>query len=454
MFGAVHATPKHLSCGTLTRSKRSNSKFKIVGVLDTHDPKAMVEQKLCYLMHRSDIVEVASSENLIFILNSTGICTAFDRFTMKRVCFLNISVDQVIRSLFYNKTNDSIITVSVFRTDSYSSLKCRSIPLVYVKQKEPKKGFELFENEPLKWPGFVEFDDVNGKVLTYSDETKIYKIWELKNYEIIYEILGTNIQEIKISPGIMMIIHKIEPGKNSRMDNRFSQITNSENVETYNSNDTSGRTSFLPLKLVDVANGKLLKQFKIPMKDLMKIEVVELFDEKLLLKQSGEKLMIYDVRDDSHLMMNFKTPSAFIFLYEKKLFLTFDGRKISVWNLRGDKIHEFDDHELFMPDCNTNCIHITRQQDTIISYCRRKPQAVSEGSPPMQRIHDNTGAIHFSNVLTGSCLTKISITDAIDPATTEMYRSALRTVSSLHYDENNHELYTGNGDGKLYVWSV
>ena len=190
------------------------------------------------------------------------------------------------------------------------------------------------------------------------------------------------------------------------------------------------------------------------MKDLMKIEVVELFDEKLLLKQSGEKLMIYDVRDDSHLMMNFKTPSAFIFLYEKKLFLTFDGRKISVWNLRGDKIHEFDDHELFMPDCNTNCIHITRQQDTIISYCRRKPQAVSEGSPPMQRIHDNTGAIHFSNVLTGSCLTKISITDAIDPATTEMYRSALRTVSSLHYDENNHELYTGNGDGKLYVWSV
>ena len=108
MFGAVHATPKHLSCGTLTRSKRSNSKFKIVGVLDTHDPKALVEQKLCYLMHRSDIVEVASSANLIFVLNSTGICTAFDRFTMKRVCFLNISVDQVIRSLFYNKTNDSI----------------------------------------------------------------------------------------------------------------------------------------------------------------------------------------------------------------------------------------------------------------------------------------------------------------------------------------------------------
>ena len=51
-------------------------------------------------------------------------------------------------------------------------------------------------------------------------------------------------------------------------------------------------------------------------------------------------------------------------------------------------------------------------------------------------------------------MSKIAITDAIDPATTEMYRSALRTVSSLHYDENNHELYTGNGDGKLYVERV
>lgn len=31
-------------------------------------------------------------------------------------------------------------------------------------------GYPLFETESLKWPGFVEFDDVNGKVLTYSSQ--------------------------------------------------------------------------------------------------------------------------------------------------------------------------------------------------------------------------------------------------------------------------------------------
>ena len=29
-------------------------------------------------------------------------------------------------------------------------------------------GFPVFKEENLKWPGFVEFDDVNAKVLTYS----------------------------------------------------------------------------------------------------------------------------------------------------------------------------------------------------------------------------------------------------------------------------------------------
>lgn len=38
----------------------------------------------------------------------------------------------------------------------------------YIRRDQLDAGFPLFESESLKWPGFVEFDDVNGKVLTYS----------------------------------------------------------------------------------------------------------------------------------------------------------------------------------------------------------------------------------------------------------------------------------------------
>lgn len=55
-----------------------------------------------------------------------------DAETNQRICFLNVTPDEVIRSLFYNKNNDSLITVSVYASDNYSSLKCRSTRIEYV----------------------------------------------------------------------------------------------------------------------------------------------------------------------------------------------------------------------------------------------------------------------------------------------------------------------------------
>ena len=43
----------------------------------------------------------------------------------------------------------------------------------YIRRGKPDAGFALFESESLKWPGFVEFDDVNGKVLTYSAQDRL-----------------------------------------------------------------------------------------------------------------------------------------------------------------------------------------------------------------------------------------------------------------------------------------
>ena len=81
---------------------------------------------------RSKIMEIVGAKDILFGLTATGVCAAFDRDLGRRICFLNIAPDEVIRSLFYNKTNDSLITVSVYRHDNFSSLKCRSTPIAYV----------------------------------------------------------------------------------------------------------------------------------------------------------------------------------------------------------------------------------------------------------------------------------------------------------------------------------
>ena len=84
---------------------------------------------------------------------------------------MNVKPDEVIRSLFYNKKANALITVSVYRKDNFSSLRCRSTPISYINAGMPDNGVELFETESLRWPGFVEFDDVNGTILTFSSST-------------------------------------------------------------------------------------------------------------------------------------------------------------------------------------------------------------------------------------------------------------------------------------------
>lgn len=156
------------------------------GEFDTHDPK---ENGLLqpYLRKRSEIIEIVGASDIIFALSQLGICAAFSRATNQRICFMNGSSDEVIHSLFYNKNNDSLITVSVFGSEDFSDLRCRTTPIEYIRRGKPDAGFPLFETESLR-PGFVEFDDENGKVLTHSAHDSIYKVFDLKNYTTVYNI--------------------------------------------------------------------------------------------------------------------------------------------------------------------------------------------------------------------------------------------------------------------------
>ncbi|XP_062092273.1 uncharacterized protein LOC133798098 isoform X2 [Humulus lupulus] len=412
---------------------------------DTHDPKGHCSMVLPFLRKRSKIIEIVAARDIVFALAQSGVCAAFSRETNQRICFLNVSPDEVIRSLFYNKNNDSLITVSVYASDNFSSLKCRSTRIEYIRRGKPDAGFALFESESLKWPGFVEFDDVNGKVLTYSAQDSIYKVFDLKNYTMLYSISDKNVQEIKISPGIMLLI-------------------------------LTKASGHVPLKILSIEDGTVLKSFNHLLHRNKKVDFIEQFNEKLLVKQENENLQILDVRNFELTEVSrteFMTPSAFIFLYENQLFLTFRNRTVAVWNFRGELVTSFEDHLLWHPDCNTNNIYITSDQDLIISYCKAdSDDPLSEGS----------GSINISNILTGKCLAKIRASNSTPleiegccskccvsgsgsgskcqskkrsqaARTRSTVAEALEDITALFYDEERNEIYTGNRHGLVHVWS-
>ena len=337
--------------------------------------------------------------------------------TNKRICFLNIRPDEVIRSLFYNKNNESLITVSVYGSDNFSSLKCRTTPTEFIRRRNPGDGFPLFENESLKWPGFVEFDDVNGKVLTYSAQDKVYKVFDLKNYNHLYSISDKNVQEIKISPGIMLLIY----------DKQRNQV---------------------PLEVLSIETGKKLKGFKHQLSRGKKLEFIEQFNEKLLVKQENSSLQIVDIcTTETTEVSKFLTPDAFIFLYEIQLFLTFKKNIVQVWNFKGDLVTSFEDHELRYRGCNTNNIYITQAQDHIISYCT--DGAIKD---PENSLGDSMGSINISNIHTGKRIAKISCNEHSTNGDSKMYR-ALKDVTALFYDEDRNEIFTGSRNGLVHVWA-
>ncbi|KAI7745977.1 hypothetical protein M8C21_001601, partial [Ambrosia artemisiifolia] len=392
--------------------------FRLTERYDMHDPVGQCSMVLPLLMRRAKVIEIVVVHDIVFALASSGVCAAFSRGTNKTICFLNIYPDEVIRSLFYNKNNDSLITVSVYASDNFSSLKCRSIRIEYIQRGKPEEGFPLFETESLKWPGFVEFDDVNEKVLTYSAQDSIYKVFDLKNYALLYSITDRQVEEIKISPGIMLLI--------------FSR-----------------GQSHVPLKILSIEDGTVLKDFNHLLHRNKKVDFIEQFNEKLLVKQDNENLQILDVRNAEVKEVGsteFMTPSAFIFLYENQLFLTFRNQTVSVWNFRGELVTSFEDHVLSHPDCNTNNIYITSDQDLIVSFCKADNDQATDR---------RAGSINISNIWTGKCIAKINSSNAI-PSKDEqegsssntrqvevnMVEEALEDITALYFDEEHNEIYT------------
>ena len=52
----------------------------------------------------------------------------------KRCIFFNKSQEELIRSIFFNRVNESIIVVSVTKKDEYNSLKCRNVGVELIKE--------------------------------------------------------------------------------------------------------------------------------------------------------------------------------------------------------------------------------------------------------------------------------------------------------------------------------
>jgi hypothetical protein len=46
------------------------------------------------------------------------------------------------------------------------------------------KGEKLFKDFTLRWPDFIEFDELNGKIITKHSAEEAYRVWSLGTYQL------------------------------------------------------------------------------------------------------------------------------------------------------------------------------------------------------------------------------------------------------------------------------
>jgi hypothetical protein len=76
--------------------------------------------------------------------------------------------------------------------------------------KKKLKGIKLFSDFVLRWPDFVEFDELNGKIITKHSLEDSYRIWCLQSYALQFVIKEQNVAEFKICNGVMLLLHNYE----------------------------------------------------------------------------------------------------------------------------------------------------------------------------------------------------------------------------------------------------
>lgn len=111
--------------------------------------------------------------------------------------------------MFYNKCNDSIIIVYVIEGDQYeqSSLKCKSISDI----RDPTRhSQDLFKHFDLKWPDFIEFDEMNAKIITRHSAEGSFRIWDLTTYKFLYRIQGMDYVEFKVCAGLILMLKDVK----------------------------------------------------------------------------------------------------------------------------------------------------------------------------------------------------------------------------------------------------
>ncbi|GAB4821975.1 hypothetical protein N2152v2_009021 [Parachlorella kessleri] len=431
-----------------------------------------------------EVIEFAVEDGLLLALSATGVCVVFATGTWERLGFLNSTADEHIRSIIVNKARRELVVTSFQYLDclgDHHPLRCRAVALQdLVARRFPAPSAPIFGSEgSISWPGFVDVDGDTATALTYNPATKLYKVWDLRDYSPRLIIRGRGIQDICLhSPDVALVtLH--------------------------------GSSGVLPIQLRSLVDGTVLREFCIPLGAAGEPEVLHLFGQHLLVRLPGGSLTITDSVSGSCVEVGdlaLQHLQVFSHCPVSNTVLAFGDDGMRVFSLQGQQLGHVPG--CVLPDRKLeNAMHISRQEKHMVVYTgsHQHPAApertAAQGGPAgptsqggggtassdaagssspawfgsygSSRREDSSSDHRFMVPDIGRIGASMGVVDlqrckwlarlhagrarrpeAVRQQHPDVELAALANVTAVYYDEMRCCIYTGSADGFVHIWRL
>ena len=173
-----------------------------------------------------------------------------------------------VRCAFYVARHDAIYTMSISAADNYREMSACVTTVANVLEGRCTESWRMLPGETLKYPDFVELDEVNDKVITYTEREHTFSVWTFaarpEDHRLLYRLSEATGHEMRAVAGLLLIVHHRTP-------------------------------THVQVDLRAVETGERLESARFALHRGLKLQWFEVHERKVLLKEEGGPLQIWDL---------------------------------------------------------------------------------------------------------------------------------------------------------------
>ena len=237
-----------------------------------------------------NIEDTRSFAGLLLSLTSIGNIFIYDIYSkkLKKIsCFAKAELRA--KGIHINSIRNSLIITSFSRANGINNIQCYEINLNILKSKDKFNLDEFIQiltsEEFLDSECFVQFDEYN-KVILSRNILRTNKIWNFANYKKNFEFTYSNMTEIRMTGGSLLLCEKA-----------------GDNIRQYN------------IQIFDIKNGNKLFQTEISFKPDKKIVFFEFLKNYLFTKQNDNYPLYINLITNDIKIIKEEIDSEALFIY-------------------------------------------------------------------------------------------------------------------------------------------